>query len=127
MGSTLLARIAGIHAAISATSVRTIGAATKTTGSAAVTPNRKLEIQPRQAECREDTDDNANNRQAHSLEDDHLLHSRRIGAERETYPDFLCPLLDRVRHQAVDANRRQRESCEPERGHKPHVEPLARQ
>ena len=47
-------------------------------------------------------------------------------AEREPDADLLRPLLDRVRHQAVDADRRQQQRRRAEHRHQPHVEALAR-
>ena len=48
------------------------------------------------------------------------------GAERDADPDFLRPLLHRVRHQAVDADRRQHERGSGERRQQDHVEVRSR-
>ena len=50
----------------------------------------------------------------------------RLRAERQADADLLRPLLDRVRHQAVDADRREQQRRAAEHRHQPHVEPLAR-
>ena len=55
-----------------------------------------------------------------------MLHLAGLGAERQADADLLRPLLDRVRHQAVDADRREQQRAAAEDRHQPHVEALAR-
>ena len=76
MGFTRLARRAGIHAAARATTVSTAGAPTKTAGSHDLTPNRKLAITRARPNAAAIPTTDADERQAHALEDDHPLHLR---------------------------------------------------
>ncbi len=51
---------------------------------------------------------------------------RRLRAERQADADLLRPLLDRVGHQAVDADRGEQQRAAAEDRHHPHVELLPR-
>ena len=51
--------------------------------------------------------DDADERERHPLTDDHVLHRSRRRAERQPDADLLRPLLHRIRHQPVDADRRE--------------------
>ena len=69
--------------------------------------------QPRQPERDAEADHDADERQHHALADDHVLDLRDLRAERQADADLLRPLLDRVRHQAVDADRREQQRATP--------------
>jgi transcriptional regulator with XRE-family HTH domain len=55
-----------------------------------------------------ETDGDAEEGDTHPLTNDHIPHRLRRCSERDTNPDFLRPLLHRVGHQAINANRRQK-------------------
>src|SRR2546422_2328703 len=64
----------------------------------------KTREDPGEAQCRGKPDRDANQRQPHSLADDHIPYSMRVGSECETNADLLRPLLNGIGHQPVDAN-----------------------
>ena len=57
--------------------------------------------------------DEADDRQPHPLPEDHAEHAAARGAERHVDADLLAPLADRVRQDAVGADRRERAARAP--------------
>ena len=105
IGSTRLARRAGSHTARNATTVNTTGTPVKTTGSQAPTPNSKVAINRVRPKAAAQSDNHPDQRQAHPLHDNHILDVRGTRAEGQPNADLLSALVNRIRHQAVDADR----------------------
>src|SRR5213078_1740541 len=65
--------------------------------------------QPTERECRNDSDDQADNHRSHSLIHNQTQHVAGLSAERHAHADFAGALLDAVRDRAVDSNGREEE------------------
>ena len=76
----------------------------------------------REGERGSDTDDDSHEHEPHPLQHDHAANILRAGAESDANADFLCALLDRIGHQAIDADGGERESESGEDGQKSHIE-----
>src|SRR5437773_11047107 len=65
--------------------------------------------QPTERECRNDSDDQADNHRSHSLIHNQTQHVAGLSAERHAHADFAGALLDAVRDRAVNSNGREEE------------------
>ena len=73
-----------------------------------------------------DSDGNANRGQDHALPDDHIADRRRLGSEGHADSEFLCSLLYRIAHEAINPDCGYKESGSPKDGEQQHVETLSR-
>ena len=86
IGSMRLARRAGNQTASSATMVEHDRHADEDERVALGDAEQERGDEPRQAEGRAEADDDADERQAHALEDDHVLHLRRLAPSASRMP-----------------------------------------
>ena len=121
-----VARLAGMYVATSATSVRMPATTAKANGSLAFTPNNRLASTRVRPYASSEAEHDAEAGERHALSQDDPQHPAAVGPERHADADFLRPLIDRVRHQPVDADRGQHQRDAREDAQQHHVEVLPR-
>ena len=127
IGSTRLARRAGIHTARSATARQDERDADEHQRIARLDAERgKLAMKRASPNADASPTTTPTSASAMPWKHHHVLHLAGLRAERQADADLLRALLDRVRHQPVDADRREQQRGAAEHRHQPHVEPLAR-
>ena len=126
IGSTRVARFAGIQMAMKATALSKSGVAMKAIGIERFHAEEKAGQKTREPESAAGADHHAEQREHHSLADDHVAQIGSLRAKRHADAEFLRALLHGVGHNAIHADGRHEQAGGAEDGEQQHIEALAR-